>query len=113
MEPIPYTITFEAPAAVRAVDYDATARRAYVSAIAVRSHMRRMLKLLIDQYHLSTELEFELFGELRPDGLARASAFLIFGALAEADISTLGSNSKDERAVLPAGTSASATPREE
>lgn len=104
MEPIPYTIVLKAPAFVRVVDCDRAAKRAYLSAIAVRSQMRRKLKLLIDEYGLTNELEFELFGELRPDGYARASVFQISGALTEDDISELNGDEKCEWVVLPAGT---------
>ncbi len=104
MEPITYAITLKAPAFLRVVEYDGAAKRAYLSAVAVRSKMRRMLKLLIDEYGLSTELEFELFGELRPDGYTRASVFQISEALTESDVSAPNGDEKYGRIVLPTGT---------
>jgi len=81
MEPVAYTIELMGPASIRVVDYSASEQRAYVSSVAVRNSMRDTLAQLVREYHLSDDVEFRLWGELRPDGYARASAFRISGAL--------------------------------
>lgn len=81
METVPYAITPKAPASARRLDYDLTAKRGYLSAVRLRSLMRCALHAMIDQYDLPTELEFQLFGELTPDGFAKPSAFRVSDAL--------------------------------
>lgn len=101
MEPVPYTITLKAPATVRVVDYDVSEKRAYVSSVAVRDSMRRTLRQLVEDCHLPPGIEFELFGELRPDGFARASAFRISGASGATSRLELESQAQ---IILPRGT---------
>ena len=100
MEPIPYTVKLKAPASIRIVDYNDSDQRIYVSSVAMRHSMRKTLDQLTRDYHLSPDIEFELFGELRPDGYARASAFRISGAFGA--VSTQKVRSK-ARITLPSG----------
>ena len=102
MQPAPFRITLKAPSTVRVVDYNGKTKCAYVSAVALRSQMHRTLKLLIDEYSLPADLEIELFGELRHDGFARASAFRISGALCKCGLPVFNGDPK-EKVVLPAG----------